>query len=167
MSVGSASTGTRRSGYAAPVGICRAGRDVPAHQLVKIASEDVAQPHELVHLRVRARGLPFRDRLPAYPHEHRELLLRHVPLRPQSIEVVRKAHGTLLSDRPNLPPSWMRRRGCATTFRLRFGCAKELHGTGAACTWEKSDRHYFPKCGQPPCHEKPPGRRRAGPGGAV
>ena len=68
--------GLSRRNAGGPVG--RTAGQVARHQLVERAFEQNAHFQQLVHLGIRALGLPFRHRLSADAQQHGKLLLRHV-----------------------------------------------------------------------------------------
>ena len=70
-----------------------AAGEVTRHELVERAVEDLAHLEELVHLRLALLGLPFCDALAGDAEQHGQLLLGHVALCAQVLEVVAKAHG--------------------------------------------------------------------------
>ena len=86
--------GLSRRNAGGPVG--RTAGQVARHQLVERAFEQTTHLQQLVHLGIRALGLPFRHRLPADAQQHGKLLLRHVARSAQVLHVVAKAHRSIL-----------------------------------------------------------------------
>ena len=74
-----------------PDGDSAAGH-IAGHQIVQRALEDLAHLDELVHLRVGLLGLPFGNGLAGHPEQHGELLLGHVALCAQILQIGAEAH---------------------------------------------------------------------------
>ena len=71
--------------------------NIAEHQIVKRATEQVADHQQLIHLRVRLAGFPLGDGLARDAKQHGKPLLCEVALRPQILQIIPKAHrGCLL-----------------------------------------------------------------------
>ena len=103
---------------------------IPNHQIVQRALEDLAHLDELVHLRVGLLGLPLGDGLTGHPEQHGELLLGHVALCAQILQVGAEAHdgsSRWLGARVRTAQSNSMRRPNSTSSVWRFSCRRLTH----------------------------------------